>query len=170
MRTSLSSAGVQPWGTVLCRRAGSQHGSDAGLHVCETNRQTSGVLFTLTQHLIKTAKLSGRVSPRMMWRLCCCFAEGVTGHLFFWCRFKQVADGSLHLCFYYFFFFFFNHILWWAKFLFSAFASSTVTVEEALRWIRLITSRQCRSHGSRVSRELPAGSAPRPPTRHRVAI
>lgn len=37
-----------PWGTVLCRRAGSQHGSDEGLDVCGTNRRTYGVLFILT--------------------------------------------------------------------------------------------------------------------------
>lgn len=66
MRTSLSSAGVQPWGTVPRRQAGSQHGSDVRLRVCETNRQNNGVLFTLTQRLIKVAKLSGRVGPIMI--------------------------------------------------------------------------------------------------------
>lgn len=78
MRTSLSRAGVQPWGIVQCRRAGSQHGSDVRLPVCETNRQNSGVLFILTLYLIKIAKKqkkSGGVSPIIMSLFCCCFAE-----------------------------------------------------------------------------------------------
>lgn len=118
MRTSLSSAGVQPWGTVLCRQAGSQHGSDVGLHVCETNRQANGVLFTLTQYLVKTAQLSDRVGPIMM-PVFCLFVKFCLVHI-------SLSVSDPPLC----------------------------------GWIGWITPCHCCSHGSKVSRELPAGSVP----------
>lgn len=101
MRTSLYS----PRGWVLCRRAGSQHGSDAGLVVWETNRQNNSVLFTVTLHLIKIAKMSGGV---MMWffSLLCC-GKGRWPFVLL----MLIQTGGRRG--------FFFQILWWAKFLFT---------------------------------------------------
>lgn len=55
-RTPLSCSAVQPWGAVLRQQAGSEHGSDVGLVVCDADRQDSDVLYSATLHLIKIAK------------------------------------------------------------------------------------------------------------------
>lgn len=58
------------------------------------------MVFCLLWHCTSSKLQKCQNQPRNKVFFCCCFAGKVTGHLFSWCWFKQVAEGPLRLSFF----------------------------------------------------------------------